>query len=162
MTSDGRRNSLKNLGAGARTGNPLWQKGKSANPGGRPKADKTIRKLISAETVDGEELVAYALGTMRATPIVKLGNGKQYRFFDLPDDSKSRNYAHDWLTVRCAGKAPMVLTVENESPESAVNFNALTEAQLDALAALDAASEPINEPDEPDADALPPAPDGQN
>ena len=159
MTADGRRRNARNFVAGK--GNPHWEKGKSQNPGGRPKADKVMRQMIASETCNGRELAAYALGVMRSTNTVKLKDDTVYKFTDLPTDGKSRNYAHDWLTVRVAGKAPLVVTVEahESDAESPVNFDALTDAQLEALEALDRASEP--KPDVPDEDAVPAA-DGQN
>ncbi|HET9893250.1 MAG TPA: hypothetical protein VFQ42_22420 [Mycobacterium sp.] len=114
-----------------------WYKGMpSPNPGGRSKAAAVIARLITENTDDGAELTAFPLAVMRQTATVELKGGKSYTFTNLPDDSRSRCYAHDWLTERVAGKAPQVVAPEEPSDEQP-KFDDLTDADLEVLAKLD-------------------------
>ncbi len=89
-----------------------FEKGKSGNPGGRPKglAD-TIRKL----TKDGRELIDLHLEVMRGTLKIKRIDGYGMEIEQLPLH-KDRMMAAQWLADRGFGKVPEVteLTLPNQ------------------------------------------------
>lgn len=90
--------------------------GKSGNPGGRPAARKNLAanlaRLIADETRDGAELVEYAVKILRS----------------VDSTESARQYAHDWLSNRGAGKALQTLDGDltiGISPEQAALIDAL-------------------------------------
>lgn len=68
-----------------------FPRGKSGNPGGRPKAAVAMAALIREKTNDGADLVDFALKVQKG---------------EIPEmaDAKSRRWAHDWLSDRGFGK----------------------------------------------------------
>jgi hypothetical protein len=101
-----------------------FQKGQSGNPGGRSKAQLAMAKLIAEKTDNGAKLVELAFDVVTKEP----------------SDHKSWQYCHNWLTERLAGKAPQTITL-TDSSETAHDFAPLTDAQLEALAELDATAD---------------------
>jgi hypothetical protein len=103
-----------------------WKKGQSGNPGGRPKAFYALAKLIHAETRNGAELVERVL---------KIARGQDTTL----DDPKSRTWALDWLSDRGFGK-PQQDVVVMQDEHRPIDYDALTDEQLEALGELDAAN----------------------
>lgn len=116
-----------------------FPKGKSGNPGGRPKADKIARELIAAETGDGTEIVRFALGVMRAESYA----GSDGRTIDVPNDPKSRCWAASWLADRLFGKAP--LTVEVSGPAELAPLPDMRDLPLEELRRIAAGEDAAGE-----------------
>lgn len=103
-----------------------WQKGQSGNPGGRPKAHAALVKLIHTETRNGAELVERILLIARGQDATLM-------------DPKSRTWALDWLSDRGFGK-PQQDVVVFQDEQRPIDYDALTDEQLEALGALDEAN----------------------
>lgn len=87
------------------TGRTHWPKGKSGNPGGRPKG---LASLVRSKTKDGQELVALMLKIMRGTLTATRpdADGNPY---EAEPSIKERIQAIEWLADRGFGKSPMSL-----------------------------------------------------
>lgn len=87
-----------------------------------------MARLIAEKTRYGAELVEMALEVVR-DPSAR------------SDDQRLWQYCHNFLAERMAGKPAAVVAIEEPSGES-VDFAALTDEQLAALAELDATARP--------------------
>lgn len=101
---------INRLGAKRRVGNPAWAKGPdgkgaSGNPGGRPRAQMAMSKLIAEKTNNGAQLVELAYDIVTGV-------------HDFGKDPQSWRYCHDWLTVRLAGKAPLEIKLSESDGEN--------------------------------------------
>lgn len=114
---------------GDRRGANGWVKGKSANPGGKTKAEVAARRmaaeLIDQETDGGREILRFAINVMRGQ-------------VEDCDDSKSRRWAADFLADRRWGKAPLIVEVGPAASEVEIpDVKGLTLEELRAAAAGD-------------------------
>lgn len=103
----------------------MFQKGKSGNPGGRPRGALEMARMIREQTHDGADLVKHALKVWR----------------DKKATPKDRQWAHEWLCDRGFGKAVQSVDVgfdgEHSLDEQPINMEDLSSEQLAALAMLD-------------------------
>lgn len=104
-----------------------WTKGmKSPNPSGRPSAIPAVAKKILAETKDFSEVITFALDVLR-------GTGP-----DEMKDAKSRRWAADFLGDRCLGKPAQRIDVSTTDAPPRVNYDALTDEELEVYERLTA------------------------
>ncbi len=91
-------------------GNPNWAKGKSGNPGGRPKKDFVLAQQCQKY---GDEVVEFMVAVMRGEQIRRTSKqegtkGKKTHVFDTPT-FQDRIRAGEWLADRGFGKAPQAI-----------------------------------------------------
>lgn len=114
-------------------------KGKSGNPGGRPKAAQELAKLIRAETRDGAELVEFAVKVLR----------------DPTATERNRAWAADWLSDRGFGKPQQEVAISgglsvDASPIDLSHLNAEQLAALASISAVDVSDETSEHTDDSD------------
>lgn len=83
-------------------------KGKSGNPGGKPKGLAAVRDYIAGQTKDGRALVDFHLAIMSGKPVV-VPHAEGEEPFSLLPVVKEMQASADWLADRLWGKAPQSL-----------------------------------------------------
>lgn len=99
----------------------LFQKGRSGNPGGRPKAATAVAKHILEQTEGGKELVTLVLSIARGT-------------HETCDDEKSIRWALDWLADRCLGRPQQSIEVSTGDPAEVPDMRGKSLEELRELA----------------------------
>lgn len=106
--------------SGKSKGRP-FPKGKSGNPGGRPRGIAHAREYIEAQTAGGTELIDFHLRVMRGEVVVTIAMaGEDGAEVSRPPEIKERQHSADWLADRLWGKA--VQAVDHTSGGKPVNF----------------------------------------
>lgn len=113
-----------------------WKKGQSGNPGGQPKSyERQLREVVSGMTALDPENPSEQIPAWRA--IVKRA---------VIDAVAGDRYARDFVADRLIGKPTQTVAV-TDTPAATVDMTALTDAQIEALAAL-----PLLEPSDETGD----------
>lgn len=97
-----------------------WRPGQSGNPAGRPRNATLLARAIRDQTGNGDELVEFALATLRDASVRR----------------RDRLDALRWLADRGFGAAPLVVEVSSGDEPPAANYDALDAAELELLVAL--------------------------
>lgn len=79
-------------------------KGKSGNPGGRPKGIAHAREYLEANTAGGEELIDFHLKLMRGQLRLTMFDSEGEELTRVPD-FKDMQHSADWLADRLWGKS---------------------------------------------------------
>jgi hypothetical protein len=124
-----------------------FKKGRSGNPGGRPKG---LAALIRARTQDGQELVDLMLKIMRGElPVERtyIRDGEEYTVLEKPS-LRDRMQAAEWLAERGFGKVTEHFALQN--PDGTA-FSQLvirvTQEELPKPKQLNAISAPLGIPE---------------
>jgi hypothetical protein len=109
-----------------------WQfkPGRSGNPGGRVKGiERVLREQLKGD-------------------LPKIAEAMRDIVFDLKAKDSDRIKAAEWIYDRCFGKPKQSIDLSGDAGVAPFDYSALSDAQLDALAALKTVNRPSESPDD--------------
>lgn len=117
QTEQGNNHASANKAKSMPTGKP-WEKGKSGNPGGRPKG---LAKRVRELTGEGEDIVDFMLNVLKN---------------DIKGTTKDRIEAAKWLADRGFGRAveTQVQVLQEGKEGASTALEDLADAQLESMA----------------------------